>query len=93
MTWCCTIPAAHIDTKTAIVLLGGPALYLAGNSLFKRLSAPNYPLSHMRGPCDAGAADPGRAVRDAAAAVAATTAVLIIVAVWETISLRPKRTS
>ena len=42
-------PAGAIDAKTAMVLLGGPALYLVGNSLFKRLSAPNYPLSHWVG--------------------------------------------
>ena len=47
--WCCIIPADPLDAKTAIVLLGGPALYLVGNMLFKRLSAPNLPLSHWSG--------------------------------------------
>ena len=42
-------PGGHTDLKTAIVLLGGPALYLLGNLLFKRLSAPNSPLSHSSG--------------------------------------------
>ena len=34
---------------SASAILGGPALYLAGNALFKRLSAPNMPLSHLVG--------------------------------------------
>ena len=32
-----------------LALLGGPALYLAGNLLFKRASAQYYPLSHLVG--------------------------------------------
>ena len=39
----------HNDIETAAVLIGGPALYLLGNPLFKRLSAPNLPLSHLVG--------------------------------------------
>jgi low temperature requirement protein LtrA len=31
------------------VIPGGPALHLAGNSLFKRLTAPWAPLSHTVG--------------------------------------------
>ena len=42
-------PGGHNDTGTAAVLIGGPALYLLGNALFKRLSAPNLPLSHLVG--------------------------------------------
>jgi low temperature requirement protein LtrA len=33
-------PNGHNDIGTAAVLIGGPALYLFGNLLFKRLSAP-----------------------------------------------------
>ena len=42
-------PGGHNETVTAAVLIGGPALYLLGNALFKRLSAPNLPLSHLVG--------------------------------------------
>src|SRR4029079_9685902 len=47
-----TYPHGHdgaTDLASALVILGGPALYLAGNALFKRLSAPNVPLSHLVG--------------------------------------------
>jgi low temperature requirement protein LtrA len=74
---------AHLGLPEAATLLGGPALYLAGNVLFKRASARYYPLSHLVGlgllvliapfclrftPVEVGAA---------------TTLVLIVVAVWE----------
>ncbi len=79
-------PGGHTDIKTAAVILGGPALYLLGNSLFKWLTAPYAPLSHTVGL--------GLLVLIFAvpytpplALSAATTAVLILVAVWEWLSL------
>ena len=51
----------HTDATTLAVILGGPALYLAGNSLFKRLSAPTSHLHTMA--WVARAADPRRAGR------------------------------
>ena len=42
-------PTGHTGWAAAAAILGGPALYLAGNGFFKRLSAPNYPLSHQVG--------------------------------------------
>lgn len=42
-------PGGHVDLKTAIVFIGGPAIYLAGNAAFKRFSAPYVPLSHLAG--------------------------------------------
>ena len=50
-------PTGHTDAKTAAVLLGGPALYLLGNLLFKRATASSPALvSHDRAR-PAGAAD------------------------------------
>jgi len=80
-------PGGHTDGKTAAVILAGPALYLFGNLLFKRLSAPYWPLSHLVGL--------GLLVLLIAAAPAAsplalsavTTAILILVGVWEWASL------
>ena len=43
-------PTGHTDLKTAIVLLGGPALYLIGNFLFKKVTTERRTaLSHLIG--------------------------------------------
>ena len=84
-------PAGHNDIKTAAVLLAGPALYLAGNSLFKRLSANNYPLSHWVGLGLLALLIPAAPLMTPLLLSAATTAVLMIVAAWESISFRPPR--
>ena len=82
-------PDGHIGVAEACVLLGGPALYLAGNVFFKRASAKYYPLSHLVGL--------GLLLLLAVVSLrmtplvlgAATTIVLITVAVWETRSFNP----
>jgi low temperature requirement protein LtrA len=66
------------------VLLGGPALYLAGNIFFKRASARYYPLSHLVGLGLLVLLAPLAMVMTPLMLGAATTMVLIIVAVWET---------
>jgi low temperature requirement protein LtrA len=86
-------PDASIDVKTAMVLIGGPALYLLGNALFKRLSAPNLPLSHLVGLGLLALLIPAAVVATPLLLSAATTAVLIVVAAWEAISLRPSQPS
>jgi len=83
-------PGGHTDAKTAIVLIAAPALYLLGNSLFKWLSAPYAPLSHTVGLGLLTAL--GLLVWlvhdiPPLALSAATTAVLILVAVWEWVSI------
>ena len=42
-------PGGHTGIAAAAVILGGPALYLLGNLLFKWLTAPYAPLSHTVG--------------------------------------------
>jgi low temperature requirement protein LtrA len=81
-------PGGHIDVKTAAVLIGGPALYLIGNSLFKRLSAPNFPLSHLVGLGLLLPLIPAAAVVSPLLLSVATTIVLIVVATWEWLSFR-----
>ena len=83
-------PDGHTDLKTAAVVIGGPALYLFGNMLFKRLSAPHFPLSHMAGLGLLVLLAPAAAVVAPLALAAATTALLILTAVWEWLSLRPQ---
>ena len=81
-------PNGHNDIGTAAVLVGGPALYLFGNLLFKRLSAPNLPLSHLVGLGLLALLIPAVPVTTPLLLSSATTAVLIVVAAWESISLR-----
>ena len=70
----------------AACLLGGPALYLLGNIFFKRASAKYYPLSHLAGVGLLVSLVPVASLMTPLLLAAATTAVLIIVAVWETLS-------
>lgn len=84
-------PGGHTELKTAIVLIGGPAIYLLGNALFKRLSAPHYPLSHLMGLAVLGLLIPIASIASPLILSSATTAVLIVVAVWESISLGGSR--
>ena len=80
----------HTDIATAAVIIGGPALYLAGNAMFKRLSAPNVPLSHSVGLGLLALLVPVAVVASPLMLSAATTAVLILVAVWEWLSFRDR---
>jgi low temperature requirement protein LtrA len=74
----------HLDLPEAAALLGGPALYLAGNVFFKRASAKYYPLSHLVGLGLLAAIAPFCLLVTPLALGFATTVVLIVVAVWET---------
>ncbi len=83
----------HTDISTAAAIIGGPALYLAGNALFKRLSASNLPLSHLIGLALLAVLIPAAAILTPLALSAATTAILIIVAAWEWLSLGRRDTA
>jgi low temperature requirement protein LtrA len=82
----------HADTAGTAVMLGGPALYLAGVAGFKWISRGRRwpPLSHLAGLLMlAGLAIPAALhLLSALALVAATAAVLVAVAAWEHRSLR-----
>ena len=83
-----TRPHGHADLSAVLVIVGGPMLYLLGNALFKRLAAPNIPLSHLVGLgllLALGAAG-GMIARLHLAT--ATTVILIVVAAWEWTSLK-----
>jgi low temperature requirement protein LtrA len=80
-------PGGHTSVAAAAVILGGPALYLAGNLLFKGLTAPYRPLSHYIGLGLLALAILAVPYATPLALSAATTAVLILVAVWEWASL------
>jgi low temperature requirement protein LtrA len=84
-------PTGHTDAKIAAVLLGAPALYLVGNLLFKRATAASPAFSHMVGLGLLAALVPISVMLEPVALSAATTAVLVLVAAWETVSLRPSQ--
>ena len=89
-------PSGHVELATALTVLGGPALYLLGNALFKRASAPHVPLSHLVGIgllAALAALVPFLPLMTPLLLSAATTVVLAIVAAWEWISLRDARAS
>jgi low temperature requirement protein LtrA len=85
-------PRATAETAQVAVLLGGPALYLLGNALFKMsVNDTNFPLSHLVGlGLLALLAWPAHAMPVVALATA-TTLLLVGVALWETLSLRNLR--
>jgi low temperature requirement protein LtrA len=81
-------PDGHTDGTTAAILLGGPALYLLGNLLFKRATADRPALSHIVGLVLLAALIPLAVGLSPLAFSALTTLVLVLVAAWETLSLR-----
>jgi low temperature requirement protein LtrA len=81
-----THPGGHMELSSAVALLGGPALYLVGNVFFKRASAKYYPLSHLVGLGLLLLLAPVAMWMTPLALGASTTVVLVIVAVWETLS-------
>jgi low temperature requirement protein LtrA len=79
-------PSGQTDTKTAAILLGGPALYIIGNMLFKRATSNSRALSHMMGLVLLVLVAPAHTILSPLAFSACTTLVLVVVAVWETVS-------
>lgn len=83
-------PGGHTDTKAAIAIIAGPALYLLGNLFFKKVTAGWYPLSHLVGLGLLALLTPLAGSLPPLGFSMSATAILIIVAAWETLSLRPK---
>jgi len=84
-------PAGHSDLKTVLSVIGGPLLFLFGTILFKHSFRGFLQLSHGAGivALCVLAAFAGELSPLALSILA--TAIMILVAVWETISLRPDR--
>jgi low temperature requirement protein LtrA len=80
-------PIGHTDVKTVFAVLGGPALYLLGNTLFKRTIWGRLPLSHLVGLGLLALLIPAASLAPALVLGAAASLVLVIVAAWETRSL------
>ena len=72
-------------------LIGGPALYLFGNLIFKRTNFAHFPLSHLVGLGLLAAILPFAGHFSLLHLSLAATAALVLVAGWEWVSLRDTR--
>jgi len=85
-------PQQPSNMVSAAVLLGGPMLYLLGNAWFKKtVNDTNLPLSHLIGLALLAALALTIGHWSIAPLGMATTAVLVLVAIWEMSSLRTLR--
>ncbi|PWK85902.1 low temperature requirement protein A [Fulvimonas soli] len=86
-------PLLRADLPAAAVLLGGPLLYLLGNALFKQaVNRTRFPLSHLVGiGLLAALAVPAALGLSRLALSLLATGVLLLAALWETLSLRSVR--
>jgi low temperature requirement protein LtrA len=84
-------PYARADAEVGAAIVGGPALYLLGNLLFKRTSAPRFALSHLVGGAMLAVLATLHSSLTCLELGTATTIALVVVAAWETLSLRPAR--
>jgi low temperature requirement protein LtrA len=83
-------PGGHTEPKVALAVIAGPGFYLLGNLLFKRATAGWFPLSHMIGLGLLALLTPLAAMLPPLGFSFGATLILIVVATWEAISLRPK---
>jgi low temperature requirement protein LtrA len=87
-------PSGPAGAGALAAILGGPALYLLGNLLFKRTNAEYFPLSHMVGLgllAMLAAASVFLRILDPLSLSLLATAILVLVAGWELLSLRDTR--
>jgi low temperature requirement protein LtrA len=84
-------PHSHAEPAAIAALLAGPALYVLGNALFKRTAYGRLPLSHLVGLGLLALLIPVALHVPTLALGAMATAVLVMVAVWETVSLGGSR--
>jgi low temperature requirement protein LtrA len=77
----------HADIATTATVIGGPLLYLIGNGLFKHLSAPHFPLSHLVGIGLLVLLAPVALIATPLVLSAGATIILTVVAGWEWWSL------
>lgn len=85
-------PYGHTDMKTAATVIGGPALFVLGNILFKHATAGRWPLSHLVGLACLGLSCLTVPYVWPVVLAAIVAAILVLVAVWETVSLGTTRT-
>jgi low temperature requirement protein LtrA len=80
-------PTGHTGLETMAAVLGGSALYLVGNMLFKRATADRVPLSHLVGLLLLVLLVPLSSFASPLLLATAAALVLVLVATWEWVSL------
>jgi low temperature requirement protein LtrA len=83
-----THPGGHSDLRTVLSAIGGPLLFLIGTILFKHVIRGWLQLSHIVGIVALGLLAWFAGELSPLLLSVLTTAIMIMVAVWETISLR-----
>ena len=78
----------HVEPKYLAALLGGPAIYLLGNAMFKRVVHGRFPVSHIVGLLLLALLIPVIGHGSIAVAGSCTTAVIIVVAIWDSVARR-----
>ncbi|WP_430912441.1 low temperature requirement protein A [Methylobacterium sp. sgz302541] len=84
-------PHGHVEASTTAAMLGGPALFVAGNMLFKWVVAGRCPLSHLGGLVLFAVLVPLAHDLTPLLLAAGAALVLVVVAGWEWASLRHHR--
>lgn len=85
-------PSGHADIKSVLSLIGGPLLFLIGVILFKHTIHGRLQLSHLVGIAALAVLAPFGSALSPLILSAVTTAILLVVGVWEAISIGDKRT-
>lgn len=83
-------PVHHVTAGEAAAIVGGPALFLAGNAWFKKVTGRWVPLSHLVGLgllAGVAALSPFLTLLGQGLLAAGVT---VVVALWESVSLRPR---
>lgn len=83
-------PGGHTEMRVALAVIAGPAFYLMGNLLFKRVTAGWFPLSHLVGLGLLALLWPLAAQLPPLGFSFGATTILVVVAAWEALSLRPE---
>ncbi len=81
-------PDGRISTAALAALVGGPALYLMGNGIYKTVVYHRFPLSHLAGLVLLAILIPLAYLTDLLMVGGLTTLILIVVAAWESRSRR-----
>lgn len=76
-------PDGHMATKYLVVLIAGPAVYLLGNAIYKKIVYGRFPVSHVAGLLALAVLAPLGYLTDLLMVGGLTTVILIVVAAWD----------